>query len=242
MCGCMYERNSLASNQDPAFIDRFDLQPWFLNPTTEISIFAGISACVSSVVEHSRWVYFNKMLLFLFLTRPSLCRLAFQSGLLNLVARVSIFGRQWGWYAASESVTLFQITKNCCCVVLILRPDLRTSNPGHQHSLWTFKILSAIHILAFYWSDAHSINFEDTSFERTMDVPSTPKACIIKAESTPHKDSSGDSLTNTTEDLNHRLAGEMSGRLIENVPLDDFMGKFLKSSEYKDAVAPSVLY
>lgn len=75
-----------------------------------------------------------------------------------------------------------------------------------------------------------------------MDVPNTPKACIIKAESTPHEDSSADSLTNTTEDLNHRLAGEMSGRLIENVPLDDFMGTFLKSSEYKDPVAPPVLY
>lgn len=75
-----------------------------------------------------------------------------------------------------------------------------------------------------------------------MDVPNTPKARIVKAESTPHKDSLGDSLTNTTEDLNSRLTGEMNGRMIENVPLDDFMGTFLKSSKYKDPVAPLVIY
>lgn len=45
-----------------------------------------------------------------------------------------------------------------------------------------------------------------------------------------------------TKDLNHRLTGEMSGRLIENVPLNDFMGTFLKSSEYKDPVAHPVFY
>lgn len=64
-----------------------------------------------------------------------------------------------------------------------------------------------------------------------MDAPNTPKARILKAESTPHKDSSGDSLTNTTEDLNHRLAGEMNGRMIENVPLDNFMDTFLNFSK-----------
>lgn len=75
-----------------------------------------------------------------------------------------------------------------------------------------------------------------------MEVPNTPKARIVNAESTPHKDSSGDSLTNTTEDLNHRLPGEMSGRVIENVPLDDVMSTFMKSSEHKNPVAPLVLY
>lgn len=64
---------------------------------------------------------------------------------------------------------------------------------------------------------------------------------IIKAERTPYNDLSGYSLTTPTEDLNHRLAGEVSGRTIENIPLDDFMGTFLKSSEYKDPIAP-VLY
>lgn len=75
-----------------------------------------------------------------------------------------------------------------------------------------------------------------------MDVPNTPKARIVKTESTSHKDFLGDSLTNTTEDLNSRLAEEMNGKMIENVPLDDFMGTFLKSSKYKDPVALLVIY
>lgn len=64
-----------------------------------------------------------------------------------------------------------------------------------------------------------------------MDAPNTPKARILKAKSTPHKDSSGDSLSNTTEDLNHRLAEEMNGRMIENLPLDDFMDTFRNYSK-----------
>lgn len=75
-----------------------------------------------------------------------------------------------------------------------------------------------------------------------MDFPNIPKARIVKVESTSYKDSSGDSLTNTTQDLNNRLVGEMNSRIIENIPLDDFMDIFLKSSKYKDYVAPLIIY
>lgn len=48
-------------------------------------------------------------------------------------------------------------------------------------------------------------------------------------------------MTNTTKDLNFRLAAELSGRIIENVYLDTFMDTLLKSSEFRESVAPLVL-
>lgn len=75
-----------------------------------------------------------------------------------------------------------------------------------------------------------------------MDIINIPKACIIKVESKLYKDLLVDSLINMTRDLNHMLEEEISKRLIENVPLNDFMGTFMKSSEYKDLVTPLLLY
>lgn len=75
-----------------------------------------------------------------------------------------------------------------------------------------------------------------------MDVFNIIKAHIIKTESIPHNDLLDNSLTNITKDLNHRLVKEISRKLIRNISLDDFMGIFLKSSEYKDSIALLILY
>lgn len=134
------------------------------------------------------------------------------------------------WYVVNKSILL------CRFNLAIWSSNLKSKISALVVNIWNF-ISNPYSGFLLKWH-----LFKNTFFECTIDVPNIPKAHIIKVESISHKDLSGNSLTNITENLNHKLVEKISGRLIENISLNDFIGIFLKSSEYKDPVIPPILY